>query len=993
MTDLLASLQAALGDRYQVERELGGGGMGRVFVALERELERRVAVKVLPPELAATVSIERFRREIHLAASLQHPHIVPLLTAGEADGLLYYTMPFIDGETLRARLARDGRLPVTDAVHILRDVLDALAYAHRRGVVHRDIKPENILLVDEHALVTDFGVAKALTQATGGDSLTSAGIALGTPAYMAPEQAAGEAGVDHRSDIYAAGVLAYEMLDGQPPFKGGAQSVLAAQVMQRPKPVARARPEVSMALASGVMRCLEKDPANRWQTADDLRRELESGATGGVAATVTRPRPWRWLRAAAAVSLAGGLVAGWALWRARAPGAGSPTLVAVLPFAVQGGADMAYLGDGLVNLLSTSLDGAGDLRAVDPHAVLSASHRAGGAVLDPAAAAAVAERLGAGLYVLGDVVEAGGRVQIGASLYDRERGSSPLARSTVDGSAARVFSLVDALATQLLSQTSSGPTGRVTRVASVTTSSLAAYKAYLDGDAAFRAGHADSAVAAFERAVTLDTAFALAYYRLSVAAEWATRATLAERSAEQAVRHSARLADHDRLLLRALLATRRGAAPEAEGLYRNILGIYPDDIEAWIQLGEVLFHYGPTLGRPVADARTPFERVLYFEPGHLNAMVHLARIAALERRPRGVDSLVGSILRLSPSSDRDLEMRTLRAYASGDVAAQERVQADVARASDGLLMLPVWDVAVYVGDLDGAATIARALGDPGRSRDAQAAGHTTLAYLALAQGKLAQARIELQRAAAADSVRALEYGTLLELAPFVKPRRGALETARRRLQQLNSSAVPASALPSVYFSAHDGLHAVLRSYLLGMVSARLGDLAAAEKYAAALARQQGPAAAAAMPRDLALEVRAEIALTRRSPGTAHALLRKRTGQSWYEYHFSSPVFSGSRARYLRADLAAAEATGEEDVRRAITLLSAFEGYSAFDLVYAAPARLRRAALYEGLGDRRAAAADFAAVLTLWKDSDPEFRAMLDSARLGLARVGSAADAP
>ena len=993
MTDLLARLQAALGDHYQVERELGGGGMGRVFVALERQLARRVAVKVLPPELAATVSIERFRREIHLAASLQHPHIVPLLTAGEAGGLLYYTMPFIDGETLRARLARVGRLPVADAVHILRDVLDALAYAHRRGVVHRDIKPENVLLVDQHALVTDFGVAKALTQATGGDALTSAGIALGTPAYMAPEQAAGDAHVDHRSDIYAAGVLAYEMLGGNPPFGGRPQHVLAAQVMQRPRPVTRVRPDLPFALASGVMRCLEKDPANRWQSADDLRHELESGATAGLAATVTAPRRHRWRRTAVALVLAGSLVAAWALWRTRTPGAGSPTVVAVLPFAVQGSADIAYLGDGMVNLLSTSLDGAGDLRAVDPHAVLSVVHRGGGAVLDPTDAAAVAERLGAGLYVLGDVIEAGGRVRIGASLYDREHGSAPLARGTVDGTGGQVFSLVDRLATQLLSQTTSGPTGRVMRVASVTTPSLAAYKAYLDGDAAFRAGRADSAVAAFGRAVALDTAFALAYYRLSVAAEWATRATLAERAAEQAVRHSARLADHDRLLLRALLATRRGAAPEAEGLYRSILGTYPDDIEAWNQLGEVLFHYGPTLGRPVAESRVPFEPVLYFEPGHVSAMLHLARIAALEGRMRSVDSLVGSILRLSPSSDRDLEMRALRAYASRDVAAQARLQADAARAPDGLLTLAVWDVAVFVGDLDGAAALAQALGDPGRSRDARAAGYATLAYLALAQGKVDAARSELQRAAAAEPVRALEYGTLLELTPFAAPRRSALETARRALQRLDAGAVPASALPAVYFNAHDGLHALLRTYLLGLVSTRLGDLPAAEKYAAALARQQGPASAAALPRDWALEIRAGVAMARGSPGTARALLNKRTGESWYEYHFSSPFLAGSRARFLQADLAAAAATGEEDVRRAITLLSAFEAYSPFDLIYAAPARLRRAALYERLGDRRAAAADYAAVLKVWKDCDAEFRSQLDSARTGLARVAQTGDAP
>src|SRR5262245_7345476 len=284
-------LQAALGDDYQLERELGGGGMSRVFVATEKSLGRRVAVKVLPPELGAAVSVERFRREIQLAASLQHPHIVPLLTAGEAGGLLFYTMPFIEGETLRARLTREQRLRVPDAARSLRGVLEALAYAHRRGVVHRDIKPENVLLVDEHALVTDFGVSKALTQATDGGALTTAGIALGTPAYMAPEQAAGDPDVDHRTDIYAAGVLGYEMLSGRTPFGGQAvQRVLAAQVMNRPEHITRSRPEVPPGLAATVMRCLEKDPAKRWQTADELKRELEQASTATPAAVPRRGR-------------------------------------------------------------------------------------------------------------------------------------------------------------------------------------------------------------------------------------------------------------------------------------------------------------------------------------------------------------------------------------------------------------------------------------------------------------------------------------------------------------------------------------------------------------------------------------------------------------------------------------------------------------------------------------------------------------------------------
>ena len=212
LPDLKEQLQQTLGSSYTLERELGGGGMSRVFVAEETSLGRKVVVKVLPHDLAATVNVERFRREIQLAARLQHPHIVPVLAAGISDGLPYYTMPFIEGESLRAKLARSGELPVPEAAKILRDVLSALSYAHEHGVVHRDIKPDNVLLTGSHAVVTDFGVAKALSASTNpGSSLTSLGVALGTPAYMAPEQAAADPATDHRADLYGVGAMAYEM--------------------------------------------------------------------------------------------------------------------------------------------------------------------------------------------------------------------------------------------------------------------------------------------------------------------------------------------------------------------------------------------------------------------------------------------------------------------------------------------------------------------------------------------------------------------------------------------------------------------------------------------------------------------------------------------------------------------------------------------------------------------------------------------------------------
>ncbi len=285
MKDAFERLNSALVGRYTIERELGAGGMAVVYLAEDVKHRRQVAVKVLNSELAETLGAERFLREIEIAAGLSHPHILPLLDSGEADGLLYYVMPYVDGESLRERLAREVELPVGEAAEILKDVADALAYAHGQGVVHRDIKPDNVMLSGRHALVMDFGVAKAVSAAAVDGSLTTAGMALGTPAYMAPEQAAADPHIDHQADIYAVGVMAYEMLAGQPPFVAGtAQQVLAAHMSQPPELVTQRRAAVPATLADVVMKCLEKRPADRWQTAEELQARFESLLMGTQAA-------------------------------------------------------------------------------------------------------------------------------------------------------------------------------------------------------------------------------------------------------------------------------------------------------------------------------------------------------------------------------------------------------------------------------------------------------------------------------------------------------------------------------------------------------------------------------------------------------------------------------------------------------------------------------------------------------------------------------------
>jgi serine/threonine-protein kinase len=323
-SDLQNQLQEILGSAYRIDRELGGAGMSRVFVATEVELGRQVVVKVLPPDLAAGINVDRFRREIQLAARLQHPHIVPLLAAGAKGSLLYYTMPYISGENLRTRLTKRGEFPVQEATKILREVADALSYAHDQGVVHRDIKPENILISGNHALVLDFGVSKALSSATSetsteGPTLTSLGIALGTPAYMAPEQAAADPHVDARADIYAVGIVGYELLSGRTPFSGlNQQQTLAAHITTEPAPVVQHRPQIPPGLAAVIMRCLEKRPSDRFQSAEDLHTALEpysvtSGSSAPTSAVPAAKKPFQWTpsRIAVAAGIAGVVVMGF----------------------------------------------------------------------------------------------------------------------------------------------------------------------------------------------------------------------------------------------------------------------------------------------------------------------------------------------------------------------------------------------------------------------------------------------------------------------------------------------------------------------------------------------------------------------------------------------------------------------------------------------------------------------------------------------------------
>lgn len=616
MTDLRDRLQASLGEGYRLERELGGGGMSRVFVAQDTRLAREVVVKVLSPDLAAGVNSERFHREILVAAQLQHPHIVPVLAAGETDGLPYFTMPYVAGESLRKRLDGGKPLPVVDAVAILRDVARALVYAHEHGVVHRDIKPDNVLIAGGAAAVTDFGIAKALSSSrtfSGSENLTRVGNSLGTPAYMAPEQVAADPNADHRIDIYSFGAMAYELLTGQAPFHGRPpHAVLTAHLTEQPAPIESRAPNVPPALAALVMKCLAKNPSDRPQTAEDLVRALErvdlSGdwrvpATPTVNASTSR-RTFAFI-AAALVVLA---VAGFALWeRFRDQGpAPDQNVVAVVPFRVAS-ADptLHYLREGMLDLLAAKLTGEGGMRATDPRQLLDAWRRAGGtesSELPRDRALALARRLGAGRLLLGDVVGTPNRIVLTASLLGSAHGDS-LVRLSVEGPPDSLAWIVDQLAARLLAETS---TEGASRSASLTSTSLPALRAYLDGQAKMRRVDVVGAAKDFERALDADSTFALAALGLRMASSWYGDPTLQQRGLAIAWRERARLSQRDQALLVASGGPRYPEPPSTFELLaarERYLAMAPDRADAWYLLGDHIFHYGWVLNVPNPEER------------------------------------------------------------------------------------------------------------------------------------------------------------------------------------------------------------------------------------------------------------------------------------------------------------------------------------------------------------------------------------------------------
>jgi len=698
--DHIADLQRGLAGRYHIARELGVGGMAVVYLARDLQRDRDVALKVLRAELGPIAGAERFNREIRLAARLVHPNVLPVLDSGAVDGRLWYTMPFVDGESLRARLDREKQLPVDETLRLTCEVADALAHAHAQGILHRDIKPENILLAAGHALVADFGIARALGDA--GERLTSTGITLGTPGYMSPEQSSGEQQLDARSDMYALASVTYEMLAGEPPFTGpSAQAVIGKRLSQPPPSVRVIRPSVPEHVDAALRQALAPIPVDRFATTTDFARALTAPApaSGAGIAMSARPSRPRWQGIAGVVTLVAVALLALRLVRDREPPAAATKAdgairLAVLPFRLIGpDTTDSYLAQGLTEEVTSALANLSGLRVIDP---ASAARYAA----DPNAARSMRASLAVDAVIDGALQKAGEAIRVRVRLIDPETEESRWSQSW-DHTARDVFRVQSEVATRVAGVLKIQLAERESRtLARPPTTNPEAYDAYLRSQARSRATgrrvnrmSSDSILADLTRAVQLDSTFAPAWGKL---AEVLVSSVFLFDAAPERLDRAER-AIHTALSLDSTVAIAWKARHDlkwnavrgwhfGESLadVRHAIALQPSLVAAHNALGSLYFHYGFT-----REARDELETSLSLDPS--DGCEDRTRCQGFSR-PR-----IARVLWYEQKFDSALAVYEAMPFLGGFVWEKAVVLNALGRATEALAML---DSARVLGDLE-----------------------------------------------------------------------------------------------------------------------------------------------------------------------------------------------------------------------------------------------------------------------------------------------------
>jgi serine/threonine-protein kinase len=1005
--------------------------MGVVFLATDTTLDRRVAVKVVHPELAAHESItRRFLAEARTIARLRHPNIVAVHAAGSAEGLLYYVMDEVAGESLRQKLLREGRISAADTARILSDLAAALDASGRAGVVHRDMKPENVLLDEAtgRAMLADFGIARAMAvEATG--SSTGQGVAVGTPVYMSPEQAAGEE-IDTRSDLYALGVVAYEMLAGQPPFQGPHRVVVSRHIAEQPVPIGRLRPEIPPELAGAVMRALEKQPFDRWQTGEEFRQAVIGERPLQTAARLVGRRVFS--LAAAALVL---LVVTVALVR-RNPGAPRGVnprhSILVLPFDnLRDERSVDWLRDGSVSMLGLNLSQWNDLTVVDHERLhdLLAKHRLKvGDNIGFDMARRLAREAGVWTVVLGDFTPAGDSLHLTARVFDVASGKR-VDVAQVDGRAGPdVRPLFDDLAAKLL-DLSGAPNEIRIGLARATTQSLEAFRAYLRGVEQLNRWDLAGAQRDLERAIALDTTFGLAYYKLALTRGWVggTEDSIAHRAIRRATTFSTNLPPRERAVINAHRAFVQGETGEARALYQQLLARDANDADAWYGLGDAWFH--DTSGVDQAPAWTQamraFKWALALDPDyalayeHVHAMLNEAAVTnplyallpadsfSVTRTPTGqqlIDSvkLAAAVQRArrealnSARSWVTSQPTTLRAHgamvnayvSAGNYPA---ALAEVERFREATPLHPELPfvqarIRFASGEIERAAAQLRTALDTMAPSDFQPyqGMPTVLADISAAANVFAY-QGDLENAAKAiDLADQVRHEVLHEPGGMAGDTKG--ESWRRAmLGELYAAAGgPAGSLRQIWQSAAEAGRMATpekRKHLVHTgATAAIGLFTGLAADSTALTELR--AISGEKP---SKEVRALLAVSRGDSAGARRALAEPDSTAKYKHMYQ--VYSrpyAAQAYYLLGDYE--------------TTLRVLEGFEpsnlytgGFDARWGMLGRVRllRGAAYERLGRLAEAGAEYRQVMSQWKLADPELQPFLDQARRGLARVGYA----
>ncbi len=616
--------------------------------------------------------------------------------------------------------------------------------------------------------------------------------------------------------------------------------------------------------------------------------------------------------------------------KSRKP-ATAPQVVAIFPFVVRAPDDLAYLREGMVDLLTTKMDGAGVLRGADPRVVLSTVAADDGGEIGIERAKELAARLEAQLFLLGSVVVAGHSMQLNASLYDAA-GNIIHKAEAVGEAEAEMFDLVDLLARQILA--SQGARARpLDRVSAHTTESLTALKAYLSGEQHFRAGHFFEAAEAFQRAVDTDPEFALSHHRL--AASWAgcAVAELGRASAAGAFGRRARLSIHDRLMVEAQNAWLAGDVDKAEASYHKVVERYPDDVEAWFHLGDLKIHHNPYRGHSIREALPALRRAANLDPDHLNTLGHMARLAALERRTDDLQDLARRIELLSPAGAPTLPIRALRAFSMGGEDAQGEVLDELKDARALTIAVAFSDVALYAGNDAGTDRFADEFLSVARSDELQALVYVIRAHLALRDGHWDQAMAELDRVSGAGPAWALEVRGLFAALPFVEVDERTVAGIMEEIERWDASTAPVAA--DFPLLLHNGLHSHLRYYLLALLAARVGDLDAADRHAAALADEPAPDEAAAVVASLVVGANARVAWARGDHTKALVYLEGRRPTVWFQHAVASPFHSQAFERYMRGEMLLA--LGRADEARG--WFESLVERTPFELIYKSAGRL------------------------------------------------------